>query len=362
MHTLHPSQHNYRRQRGVSLIEIMIAITLGLILSAGLIQIFTGSKQAYKLQESLGLLQENGRFAINTLTRSIHMADHWGGIDAADVQTGSVASGITGMGNCNGAWIADPSTGIRGYEGAASIGAVAGFPTGCIAASDYVPYSDILVIRYASPETVPASADANTIFVRSAVGDGGALMKGSSSPPSALPDKDGTYDFVLRTEVYYLRSCSSKTSGKCDDSTPTLVRLSLRGDVSGAPKLVEEELAENIEQLQFIYGRDLRSNRDTNGDGTVDGSDTNTGSDGDVDRYDNAGVNAVNGLTTEQWWAKVVNVRVALLARSKEKDSTYSDSGNYTMLDYTHGVATTDQQYRRKLYTRLIQIRNRNRS
>jgi len=91
------------KQAGVTLVEIMIAITVGLILSAGLIQIFTSSKQAYKMQDSLGLLQENGRFALNTLTRAAHMADHWGGIEPENVQAGGVAGNITGVGGCNGA-------------------------------------------------------------------------------------------------------------------------------------------------------------------------------------------------------------------------------------------------------------------
>lgn len=350
------------RQTGVTLVEIMIAITVGLILSAGLVQVFTSSKQAYKMQDSLGLLQENGRFALNTLTRAAHMADHWGGIDPEDVQAGSVAGNITGVGDCDGAWVADTNTGVRGYEGAATIGAVADFPTSCIADSDYVPHSDILVVRYADAETVPAANNATTVFVRSAVGNVGTLMLGTGTIPTSLPNQDGTYNFVYKTDIFYLRTCSAKTNGSCNDSVPTLVRLTLRGDTANAPEMVEEELAENIEQLQFIYGRDMRSNKDTNSDGTVDASDVNTGSDGDVDRYDNASVTATNGLSTTDWWSKVVSVRVSLLARSKDQDSNVTDSNTYDLLGYSYSVPSADQKYRRKQYTRLIQIRNRNRS
>ncbi len=350
------------KQTGVTLVELMIAITVGLILSAGLVQIFTSSKQAYKLQDSLGLLQENGRFALNTITRAAHMADHWGGIDPEDVQAGGISGNITGVGGCNGAWVADTNTGVRGYEGAASIGAVVGFPAGCIASSDYVANSDILVVRYADAETVPAANDATTIFVRSAVGSFGTLMLGSGAIPASLPNQDGTYNFVYKTDIFYLRTCSSKTSGSCNDTIPTLVRLTLRGNTAGAPELVEEELAGNIEQLQFIYGRDMRSNRDTNGDGTVDASDVNTGSDGDVDRYDDASVTAINGLSTTEWWSKVVNLRVSLLARSKDQDSSLTDSNTYNLLGYNYSIPSSDGKYRRKQYTRLIQIRNRNRS
>ena len=61
------------RQQGFSLIEIMIAITISLILMAGIGQIFLGSKTSYNLQDGMGRLQENARFALDILNRSISM-------------------------------------------------------------------------------------------------------------------------------------------------------------------------------------------------------------------------------------------------------------------------------------------------
>ncbi len=66
------------KQSGLSLVEIMVAITLGIFLTAGMIKVFTSTKQTYRLQENLSRLQENGRFAINFLQRDLLIADYWG--------------------------------------------------------------------------------------------------------------------------------------------------------------------------------------------------------------------------------------------------------------------------------------------
>lgn len=65
-------------QRGLTIIELMIAMLLGIFLTAGIIQIFISAKQAYRLQENISRLQENGRFAMDFLTKGIRMAGFTG--------------------------------------------------------------------------------------------------------------------------------------------------------------------------------------------------------------------------------------------------------------------------------------------
>lgn len=65
-------------QRGFSLVEIMVAVTLSVILMSGVMQIYLPSKQSFRMQESLSRVQENGRFALEFLSRDIRMADFWG--------------------------------------------------------------------------------------------------------------------------------------------------------------------------------------------------------------------------------------------------------------------------------------------
>jgi type IV pilus assembly protein PilW len=64
------------RQKGLTLIEIMIALLLGAFLIGGIIQIFVNTRQTYKMEDALSRLQENGRFAMEFIGRDIRMADY----------------------------------------------------------------------------------------------------------------------------------------------------------------------------------------------------------------------------------------------------------------------------------------------
>jgi type IV pilus assembly protein PilW len=65
-----------RRQSGFSLIELMIAMTLGLILTVIIGNVFLGAKESYRTTEDLSRLQENARFAVTHLGRIIRMASY----------------------------------------------------------------------------------------------------------------------------------------------------------------------------------------------------------------------------------------------------------------------------------------------
>jgi len=67
-----------RHQGGLTLIEIMVALVVSLILIAGVIQIFVGTKQTYRFQDSLARVQENGRFALETINRDSRLAGYAG--------------------------------------------------------------------------------------------------------------------------------------------------------------------------------------------------------------------------------------------------------------------------------------------
>ena len=59
------------QQSGFTIIEIMLAITLSMVLIAGVIQIYVSSKESFRVQNTLARLQENQRIAIEFLQRSI---------------------------------------------------------------------------------------------------------------------------------------------------------------------------------------------------------------------------------------------------------------------------------------------------
>jgi type IV pilus assembly protein PilW len=64
-------------QTGISMIEIMIAMLIGIFLTGGLIQMFITSKNTNKLQDAVSRVQENGRFAVEFITEDVRMADYF---------------------------------------------------------------------------------------------------------------------------------------------------------------------------------------------------------------------------------------------------------------------------------------------
>jgi type IV pilus assembly protein PilW len=75
---LHPAKPHTRldgpRQRGFSLIEIMVALVLGLVIIAGVIQIFISTQQSARVLEATSRMQENARLAVDTLGKYIRLA------------------------------------------------------------------------------------------------------------------------------------------------------------------------------------------------------------------------------------------------------------------------------------------------
>lgn len=69
--------HQYQLQRGFTLVEIMVAITIGLVMMAGILQVSQANKESNRLQRNLGFVQENIRSAMGILGRDIRMAGHY---------------------------------------------------------------------------------------------------------------------------------------------------------------------------------------------------------------------------------------------------------------------------------------------
>jgi type IV pilus assembly protein PilW len=65
-------------QQGMSLVELMVALLIGVILTSGVISVFITSKASYKMNSGLGQVQEEGRFAMQTLQPVLVMAGNNG--------------------------------------------------------------------------------------------------------------------------------------------------------------------------------------------------------------------------------------------------------------------------------------------
>jgi len=67
---------NIRRQTGLSLVELMIALVVGLLLLGGVIEIFVANKQTYRVADASARIQENARFATEILGRYLRIAGY----------------------------------------------------------------------------------------------------------------------------------------------------------------------------------------------------------------------------------------------------------------------------------------------
>lgn len=75
------------RQQAFSLVELMVAMAIGLLLVLGVVQIFLASRQSFVVQQEMAALQENARFVLSRLSRDLRQAGMFGCLDLAQLPT-----------------------------------------------------------------------------------------------------------------------------------------------------------------------------------------------------------------------------------------------------------------------------------
>ncbi|WP_371231179.1 PilW family protein [Pseudomonas sp. QE6] len=141
-------------QRGLSLVELLIAMTLSLLLMAGVLQVFLASKNTYLTNMTLAELQENGRFALDAIAQDLRNAGFKGAC-------------LAGMGNGTGSDSDLYSLEKAGVDGAEKKMNAAWAPAGRIAGTG------ALLVRYSTDVGLTAQVIA---------GDTVTLAKGSAIP------------------------------------------------------------------------------------------------------------------------------------------------------------------------------------
>lgn len=66
----------YDRQKGLSIIELMVALVVGMVLIAGVLQVFLSSRNTFAVNEAMSRVQENGRFALEFIARNARQAGY----------------------------------------------------------------------------------------------------------------------------------------------------------------------------------------------------------------------------------------------------------------------------------------------
>ncbi|MCX7672294.1 MAG: PilW family protein [Thiobacillaceae bacterium] len=368
-------------QSGLSLIDLMIAMGLGLLLVAALGYLYVGQRQSWRMVEAVARLQENGRFALELIGQDLRMAGYAGCLSLAETRPQLLAkldetakkSPFESLLNpfLQNGWLA------RGY-GPGVAGTSSGWGVdrnldGSVNATDrpedYLANTDsLLVVGGSNPViTLGAGAMGSTESVISAAGNDRAFRQGelaligdceradvfrvsddsagygtASSPiehTNPLPHKvvrntsnalskaygAGAQLMPLNLSVYYLRTNPARR--------PALYRLPWARNGTGWGD--SEELIEGVEAMRIVYGED-------------------TDNDGAVDFYRTA--SAVSN------WSRVRAVRVSLLLASAEDGvapsaQTYVwDADNDGELDDT--VTAADRRLR-MVFTSTFTLRNR---
>ncbi|GAB0150746.1 PilW family protein [Marinobacterium sp. BA1] len=287
-----------KAQAGMSLVELMIALVIGLLILMGVLTVYLSGARTAATTEALSRVQESGRFGIFFLSRDIRQAGFKSACQGEVnnlLDEGSAAYDDT---------LFDLNDPIVGWDDSAG--------TLAAALPEYVR-GDVLMLKSASTVSgvtasgnTPANAAAISLDGPSGIEAGTIMFVGDSQgcdlfqkgnnanaqsiqrPASGTPGNKNpntewshAYDdsmqiFLFQSTAYYI--------GNGIDGQPALRRASFN---TGAA--VDEELVNGIEDMQLLYGED------------TDGNQT-------ADRYVAAGAVAD--------WDDVVAVQVNLLASS----------------------------------------------
>ncbi|GAB5452654.1 MAG: hypothetical protein Hals2KO_29820 [Halioglobus sp.] len=331
--------------RGLSLVEFMVAMLLGTVLIGGAVSIYLASQRSYVEAERSMVMGDNGRFASMLLTESLRHAGFVAGIRGTDVDDDTALDAVTGT-DCAGAAAAYD---LRTTIFAATVDA-SGNAITCI--TDGVPGTDVLVLKSLLPFPVydvdpndpsatpdgqfsfpdPSGLQSDTTYVV-ANSQRGLLIDGAE-PVAAQPNVlDGqpwarALAWPYQYQVFYVGDPNQP--GR---SAPTLSRKVLSFDTSTSSMAIQtEDLVEGIEHMRLRFGMD------TNGDG-------------EIDRYGN-----ITDVTAQADWASITSIEAFLLARSLDEDFTYTDEKTYQLGDLT--VDPNEPQFPRRLVRAGISLRN----
>lgn len=330
-----------RRQRGLSLVELMVAVAIGLFLLAGLAGIFANSSRNHSELAKSARQIENGRFAMQTMQDDVTLAGFYGFYywTAAPAALPDPCE-LNNMTNLRTA-LAVP---VQGYNSPAAPAAPL---NACLPDVNHLAGTDILVVRRAATAvTAPAALVLNDVYFQSNSDPNGTPTVNTGTPANfTVLMRDAATPAPIRkyvAHIYFIAPCSVAAGGTgsdpcVDDGTddqgapvPTLKRLELTV-VAGVRTMAIVPLVEGVENMQIEYGVD------NDGDGVPDGAFT-------------------AAPATAADWANVVALNVHLLVRNNESTAGYVDAKTYNL---GAGVSVTPGgNYKRHVYTSQFRIVN----
>ena len=317
--------------KGFSLVELMVAMVVGLIIVSGAFALHSGSREAQVKNEMQMDMVADARFAIELISYDLRHAGMWGGTNkdglieckSTDTACTSTSAGDTPpsamSGDCATGWYYDLSRAIFATDDSAGNP----YSATCIPASEgYVAGTDILEIKYANSNP-PTTLLANQAYIRSN-STGGRIFVGTTQPVLDTNDTSAlTNNHELHAFAYYV----SNYTDSAGDGIPSLRRVSL----VNSPSLQNQLLISGVSNLQVQFGEDV------------------TGNDQVIDRYVDP-----DDVTD---WSAVYAAKIWLLMRSDDRQLGINTKKTYSIAGVSADYGGQDD-YRYFLVTSVVNLRN----
>lgn len=371
-------------QLGLSLIELMISITIGLLILVSLSSMFINQSRARAELDKSNRMIDNGRYALELLSGNLRLAGFFYTLNPDTFNTPAAPAVITLFDPCTITTMNQATLNsnrnlillhVQGYDAATSASQVANPPCNLTNATgtelSLKPGSDILAITRASTTPILQTAALNdgTIYLQTsgcnydpppgyllstdpttltmAQKNQPALANCFKPPnvPAAVPTAPYANVWPLKSELYFI-----SPDNKLGDGIPTLKRreLSAVGGVGGVPTFITTPLVEGIEFMQVEYGIDDPA---LNSDNFTPDDFTAAGLDGVPDSFSSC------AACTPEQWANVVSIKLYLVSRNIDPTRGYNDTKQYSL--GTSGiVGPFNDSYKRHAYIQNVRLVN----
>ena len=326
-----------KKQSGVSLVEVMIAMLLGIFLLGSVVQFFVSSRQSNRVHEATSRLQETGRMALEVMARDIRMADFWG--CASDI-----TNVVNNLNSANAGYVDYQTGGVAGTEGGAGVPDTlilrGGFGTGLNVQPPYGPQASANLKVSAGNDLeqgdiiLVSDCTNGDIFQISNANPGGAGTVVHNTGSATVP---GNYNATNPGCPGANAHCLSKVYG-ADASIYRVQQIvyTVGTGSEGEPALFRNgaEFLDGVEDLQILYGED-------------------------TDAPGSAGEGIANYFVPADQVAdmeRVIGIRIAIVARSSNDNLVTGNLQSFAVLGANETAA--DRRIRR-VYETTVNIRNR---
>ena len=324
--TAHPARRS-RRMRGMTLVELMVGLALGLLMTTALLLLFANASANGSNLARAGAHIENGRYVSDLLRDELRMAGYYGEVAMANAEWDAPDPCTLVPTGWSGAPLTLP-TPVAGYDATEVLPCLTRRKAGTHA----------IVVRRLEPDAVdpaalpPGNARHHVQYSHCANDPPAtALVFGVQPASFSLRTRDCAAANRVRayvSRIYYVADCYR--CGERGDDDPTLKRVELLGG-----RLVTTALADGVDDLRFEYGFD------TDGNGSPDVYQPGRG----------AGATAT--------WSNVMAVKVHLITRALTRsDSAALAGARRFTLGGLGTVVTPDDGHPRNVYSGVVRLMN----